>query len=49
MYQHASGSAVETNSKGVDVVVPAVAAIINLTPSSNQNQAALRVGLRHKF
>ncbi|MFT4064443.1 porin [Paraburkholderia sp.] len=49
VYQHASGNAVETNSKGVDVVMPAVAAINNLTPSSNQNQAAVRVGIRHKF
>ncbi|WP_207001724.1 porin [Trinickia mobilis] len=41
VYQKASG----TNSRGV----PAVAAINLLTPSSNEKQAAVRVGIRHKF
>lgn len=41
VYQHASG----TDSTGK----AAVAAINNLTPSSNNNQFTARVGIRHKF
>jgi len=41
VYQHASG----TDSTGQQ----AVAAINNLTPSSNDNQLNVRIGIRHKF
>ncbi|MEX3935473.1 porin [Paraburkholderia phymatum] len=41
VYQHATGND-STGGK-------AVAAINNLTPSSNQNQFTARVGIRHKF
>jgi len=48
VYQHASGDTVETVN-GVDTVVAATAAINNLSPSQNQNQATVRFGIRHKF
>jgi predicted porin len=46
VYQHASG---ETANPAGTGVTTAVAAINNLTPSSNSNQFAARVGIRHKF
>lgn len=45
-YQHASG---DTLSATGTTVVPAVASLSNLTPSSNQNQLTARIGIRHKF
>ncbi|CFB51879.1 porin [Burkholderia pseudomallei] len=46
VYQHASGSVIEADG---NTVGPATAAINGLTPSSNRNQFAARVGIRHKF
>jgi predicted porin len=46
VYQHALG---DTLSLTGTKVVPAVAAISNLTASANQNQLAARIGIRTKF
>ncbi|MCG1041335.1 porin [Mycetohabitans sp. B8] len=49
VYQHASGNTVSTSSSGVDSVVAATANIMGLSPSTTNNQATVRVGIRHKF
>jgi predicted porin len=49
VYQHASGNTVSTSSRGVDSVVAATANISGLSPSTTNNQATVRVGIRHKF
>lgn len=46
VFQHASGYTANSTGTGV---VPAVAAINILTASSNSNQFAARIGIRHKF
>ncbi|ODP33806.1 porin [Pandoraea sp. ISTKB] len=46
VYQHASGVTLSSSGTGV---VAAVASIGGLTASSNQNQVALRAGIRTKF
>jgi predicted porin len=46
IYQHASGDTLAADGK---TVTPAVANINLLTPSSNRNQATVRIGIRTKF
>lgn len=46
VYQHALG---DTLSSTGTTIVPAVAAISNLTPSANQNQFTARIGIRTRF
>lgn len=46
VYQHASGDVLNAAGTGT---VAATAGINGLSGSSNQNQLAARVGIRHKF